>query len=141
MIPNIENAWCDVVRGRYGKGINGPDFIVEGLGDYSHITHIEIKNPVGSKIEIASLGKSDLILQGKQIGEKISNQQKKWSNADFVTNLPHVNRSESFPQSADNTLGVVDAFDVPISEKSIIENAVRGNSTHSIVFLNNEKNI
>ena len=44
----------DTVRGKYGKGISGPDFIVVGLGDYSHITHLEVKNPVGSRIEKAS---------------------------------------------------------------------------------------
>jgi len=44
----------DTVCGKYGKGIFGPDFIVIGLVDYSHITHLEVKNPVGSRIEKAS---------------------------------------------------------------------------------------
>ena len=30
----------NTVRDKYGKGINGPDFIVEGLGDSSNIPHI-----------------------------------------------------------------------------------------------------
>ena len=100
----------DTVRGKYGKGISGPYFIVVGLGDYSHITHLEVKNPVGSRIEKASRGVSDLRLQGEKIGSKISKQQIKWSNTSFVENLPHVNRSESFPKSPENMLGLVDTF-------------------------------
>ena len=58
-------------------------------------------------------------------------------------NLPHVNRSESFPKSPENMLGLVDIFDVPKSEKSIIENSVRNNSRNnsSVIFLNNKTNI
>ena len=133
----------DTARCNYGKGIAGPDFIVVGLGDYSHITHLEIKNPVGSRIEKASLGVSDLSLQGNNIGSKLSEQQTKWSDASFVQNLPHVNRSASFPKSSENMLGLVDTFDVPMSEKSIIKNSVINNLTNSssVIFLNDEKNI
>jgi hypothetical protein len=133
----------NTVRGKYVKGIAGPDFIIEGLGDYSHITHLEVKNPVGSAIEKANLGVSNLVKQGETIGSKISNQQLKWSNPDFVENISHWNQSESFPQSPANMLGLVDTFDVPMSEKSIIENSVINNSTNSssVIFLNNETNI
>lgn len=37
----------------YGKKIYGPDFKVIGQGEYSHATHVEIKNPVSSIIEKA----------------------------------------------------------------------------------------
>ena len=86
-------------RGNYGKGIAGPDFLVEGIGEYSHVTHLEVKNPVGSSIEKASTGYSDIVKQGERIGLKISKQQVKWSNPDFVKNIPHWNQSEAFPQS------------------------------------------
>ena len=130
-------------RGNYGKGIAGPDFLVEGIGEYSHVTHLEVKNPVGSSIEKASTGSSDIVKQGERIGLKISKQQVKWSNPNFVRNIPHVNQSEAFPQSPANMLGLVDTFDVPVSEKSIVENSVLNNSTNSssVLFLNNEKNI
>jgi len=98
---------------------------------------------VGSKIEKASRGFTNLNLQGQNIGAKISNQQEKWSNPDFVEKIPHVNRSESFPKSPENMLGLVEIFDVPKSEKPIIQNSVRNNSTNSssIIFLNNVTNI
>ncbi len=35
--------------------------------------------------------------------------------------LPHLNQSEAFSQSPANMVGLVDAFDVPMSEKSIIK--------------------
>lgn len=130
-------------RGNYGKGIAGPDFLVEGIGEYSHVTHLEVKNPVGSSIEEASRGSSDIVKQGKRIGSKISKQQVKWSNPNFVENIPHWNQSEAFPQSPANMLGLVDAFDVPVSEKSIVEDSVLNNLTNSssVVFINNGKNI
>jgi len=55
----------------------------------------------------------------------------------------YVNRSESFPKSPENMLGVVDTFDIPKSEKSIIENSVINNLTNSssVIFLNNETDI
>ena len=133
----------DTVRGHYGLGIQGPDFKVVGLGEYSHITHIEVKGPVGSEIEKFFKGKSDLIKQGEKIGDKISKQQIKWSNSTFVENLNHVNRSETFPQSPANVLGVVDSFDVPESEKSIVQESILNNSTNtsSVLFFNDETNI
>jgi len=48
---------------------------VVGLGKYSHITHVETKNAVGSEIEKASRGVTNLILQGEKIGSKFSEQQ------------------------------------------------------------------
>ncbi len=102
-----------------------------------------MKNSVGSSIEKASTGSSDIVKQGERIGLKISKQQVKWSNPNFVRNIPHWNQSEAFPQSPANMLGLVDTFDVPVSEKSIVENSVLNNSTNSssVIFLNNEKNI
>ena len=44
----------DASRENYGEDINGPDFLVTGLGKFENITHVEIKNPVGSAIKIAN---------------------------------------------------------------------------------------
>ena len=134
----------DTVRGNYGKGVFGPDFKFVGLGDYSHITHLDVKNPVGSEIEKANRGVTDLRLQGQNIGAKFSKQQVNWSNTSFVEEkFPHANKSESFPETPGNMLGLVDTIDVPPSEKPIIQDSILNNSTNSssIIFINNETNI
>ena len=38
-------------REDYGLNVKGPDFLVEGLGEFENITHVEVKNPVGSSIK------------------------------------------------------------------------------------------
>jgi len=131
-------------REYYGKGVYGPDFKVIGQGEYSHATHVEVKNPVGSDIEKASRnGYSDIVKQGNKIGDKLSKQQSKWSNATFRASLSNLDPNASFPQSPANTLGLVDEFDVPISEKMIVQNAVENNCTNTsnVIFINNETNI
>jgi len=105
----------------YGEGVYGPDFKVTGQGVYSHVIHVEVKNPVGSDIEKASRnGYSDLVKQGNKIGDNLSKQQSKWSNATFRATLSNIDPNAVFPQSPPNTLGLVDEFDVPISEKMIV---------------------
>ena len=124
----------------YGNGVYGPD----GQGEYSHVTHVEVKNPVGSDIEKASCnGYSDIVKQGNKIGDKLSKQQSKWSNATFRASLSNLDPNAAFPQSPANTLGLVDEFDVSISEKMIVQNAVENNCTNTsnVIFLNNETNI
>jgi hypothetical protein len=89
----------------YGKGVYGPDFKVTGQGAYSDVTHVEVKNPVGSDIEKASRnGYSDIVKQGN----KLSKQQSKWSNATFRASLSKIDPNSAFPQSPANTLGLVD---------------------------------
>ena len=128
----------------YGNGVNGPDFKVIGQVEYSHVTHVEVKNPVGSDIEKASRnGYSDIVNQGNKIGDKLSKQQSKWSNATFRASLRNLDPHVAFPQSPANTLGLVDEFDVPISEKMIVQNAVENNCTNTsnVIFINNQTNI
>ena len=136
--------YSNAERVDYGKGVYGPDFKVIGQGEYSHVTHVEVKNPVGSDIEKASRnGYSDIVKQGNKIGDKISKQQSKWSNATFRATLSNLDPNTAFPQSPANTLGLVDEFDVPISEKMIVQNAVENNCTNTsnVIFINNETNI
>ena len=128
-------------REYYGKGVYGPDFKVIGQGEYSHV---EVKNPVGSDIEKAYRnGYSDIVKQGNKIGDKLSKQQSKWSNATFRASLSNLDPNAAFPQSPTNTLWLVDEFDVPISEKMIVQNAVENNCTNTsnVIFINNETNI
>ena len=131
----------NLVRGHYGKGVSGPDFKVKGIGKYRHITHIEIKNPVGKAIEEASRGFSNLHKQGENAALKIQNQQKKWSNTTFIENQPHWNASESFPKTPANMLGIVDLFDVPFGEKPIIENSIKNNVQigSPVIIINNQE--
>lgn len=133
----------DTVRGNFG--VAGPDFKVVGLGKFSHITHLEIKNPVGSAIEKASRNTSDLLLQGENIGRKIVRQQKNWSTPSYYQDkqkFPHINLNESFPKSPNNMLGVVDTFDVPKFEKTIIADSIKNQLVNpSYVFMNIKKNI
>ena len=140
----MHGFYSNAVREDYGNGIYGPDFKVIGQGEYSHVTHVEIKNPVGSAVEKASRnGYSDIVKQGNKIGDKLSKQQAKWSNATFRASLSNLNPNAVFPQSPANTLGLVDEFDVPISEKMIVQTAVENNCTNtsSVIFINNETNI
>ncbi len=121
-----------------------PDFRVTGKGKYSHVTHVEVKNPVGSNIEkVANEGVSDIVKQGNKIGRKVSDQQKKWSDPTFRETLSNINPNAVFPQSPAYLLGLVDEFDVPISEKRIVQDAIENTCTNSsnVVFLNNDTNI
>ena len=82
----------------YGKGVYGPDFKVTGQGSYSHIIHVEVKNPVGSDIEKASRnGYSDIVKQGNKIWDKLLKQQSKWSNATFRASLSNIDPNSAFP--------------------------------------------
>jgi len=140
----MHGYYRNAVREDYENGVYGPDFKVIGQGEYIHVTHVEVKNPVGSDIEKASRnGYSDIVKQGNKIGDKLSKQQSKWSNATFRATLSNLNPNGVFPQSPANTLNLVDEFDVPISEKMIVQNAVENNCTNtlSIIFINNETNI
>jgi hypothetical protein len=136
--------YSNAERVDYRKGVYGPDFKIIGQGKYHYTTHVEVKNPVGSEIEKASRnGYTDIVKQGNKIGDKISKQQSKWSDATFRATLSNLNPNAAFPKSPANTLGLVDEFDVPISEKIIVQNGVENNCTNTsnVIFINNETNI
>lgn len=123
-------------------GVNGPDFIVEGLGDFQNITHVEVKNPVGSAIRRASGLDGSIDRQGKKIGAKYVFQQHYWSDTNKTSKIEKLNRTASLPQSPNNFLAVVDIFDVPPSEKAFMEASVLKGSQNQnkteIIFLNNK---
>ena len=126
-------------RENYGVNITGPDFVVEGIGAYENITHVEIKNPVGSAIKIANGQKGSIAKQGKKIGAKIVYQQNFWSNTTKTSEFENLNPTALLPESPDNVLGAVDNFDVPSSEKAPMTQSVLNGSKNNtnIIFLNN----
>lgn len=132
-------------REDYGVNVTGPDFIVEGMGDFENITHVEVKNPVGSAIKIANGQKRSISKQGKKIGAKIDYQKNWWSNRTKISKIPNmtINTDSILPESLSNVLGLVDNFDVPVHEKAAMEASVlRGyNTTENIIFLNNVTNV
>lgn len=123
----------------YGLNVNGPDFVMKELGEFENITHVEVKNPVGSAIKIANGQKGSIARQGKQIGAKLVYQQNYWSNTTKISELENLNPTASLPESPNNILGAVDNFDVPSSEKAFMEASVLKGSQNNtnIIFLNN----
>ena len=126
-------------RENYGLNVKGPDFIVEGLGNFQNVTHVEVKNPVGSAIKIANGQKGSIAKQGKKIGAKLVYQQNFWSNTTKTSEIENLNPTASLPQSPNKVLGVVDNFDVPSSEKAFMEASVLKGSQNNtdIKFFNN----
>jgi hypothetical protein len=126
-------------RQDYGLDVRGPDFVVEGLGNFKDITHVEVKNPVGSAIKIANGQKGSIAKQGKKIGAKIVYQQNYWSNTTETSELENLNPTASLPQAPNNVLGAVDNLDVPSSEKVFMEASILKGSQNNtnIIFLNN----
>nr|YP_010283133.1 hypothetical protein MKU15_pgp058 [Nitzschia traheaformis]ULD15897.1 hypothetical protein [Nitzschia traheaformis] len=135
----MQGYYRNARREDYGLNVKGPDFLVEGLGEFENITHVEVKNPVGSAIKIAHGQKGIISKQGKKIGAKIVYQQNYWSNSTKTSELENINPTASLPQSPNNVLGAVDNFDVPSNEKAFMEGSVLNGSKNNtnIIFLNN----
>lgn len=122
----------------YGLGVKGPDFLVDGLGEFENITHVEVKNPVGSAIKKANNLSGSIGRQGKNIGLKIAYQKNYWSNTNRTSQIKNLDPTSSLPQSPDNVLGLVDNFDVTPSERAE-ESVLRvSQNDTNIVFLNNK---
>ena len=135
----MEGHYENARREDYGQNVKGPDFVVEGLEEFENITHVEVKNPVGSAIKIANGQKGSIARQGRQIGAKLVYQQNYWSNPSKTSELENINPAASLQESPNNILGVVDNFDVPSSEKAFMEASVLKGSQNNtnIIFLNN----
>lgn len=135
----MEGYYKNPRREKYGLNVTGLDFLVDGLGEFKNITHVEIKNPVGSAIKIANGQEASISRQGRKIGEKLVYQQNRWSNTSKTNAIKTLNRTASLPQSPNNVLGLVDNFDVPSSEKTLMEGSILKGSKNNtnIIFLNN----
>ena len=96
------------------------------------VHHLEIKNPVGSEIRKAN----SVTKQGKKLGFKIRNQLNYWFNPE--TDTTQITKSES----RDKIVVAVDCFDVPVTEKPVMEAAVEFGlkNEHTPIFINNIQN-
>ncbi len=126
-------------REDYGPNVKGPDFVVDGVGEFEHITHAEVKGPVSSSIR----PKPTLVKQATKHVDRVNYQRNFWSDETRVKEkIPHYNPDANFPQSPDNVLAVYDLWDVGTPEKPIMNNAITdlsGNDTN-LIFLNNITN-
>lgn len=134
----MEGYYQNARRENYGLEVRGPDFLVDGIGEFKNVTHVEVKNPVGSAIKIARNLSGSISKQGKAIGKKIDYQQNFWSNPNERSKIKTLNTTASFPQAPNNVLATVDNFDVPTTEKAFMEESIvkNVNKSTNIVFLN-----
>lgn len=139
----MEGHYKNARRVNYGPNVKGLDFAVDGLGKFENITHAEAKNAVGSDIEIADGFAGNIWKQGKKIGKKSVWQKKFWSDTSRVSEVPNLNPDAYLPKSVNNTLTVVDCYDVPNSEKQTMNNAINFGAKNdtNLIILNNRTNI
>jgi len=69
----------------YGPNIEGPDYAVDGLGEFKHITHAEAKSGVGSAIKIEEGQDPNVFEQGVNTGKRALKQKIFWSNKTIVS--------------------------------------------------------
>ena len=135
----MRGYYKNACREDYGPNVTGLDFVVEGLGELDHITHVEIKGAVSSSIR----PKPTLIKQAKKYVNRVNYQKNFWSNKTAVNEkIPHINPNAGLPKSPDNVLGLYDLWDVGTPEKSTVSNAISalsGNDTN-LILLNNITN-
>ena len=74
--------------------------------------------------------------QGKKLGFKIRNQLNYWFNPE--TDITGITK----PESRDHVVVVVDCFDVPVTEKPIMEAVIEVGvkQQHTPIFINNITN-
>ena len=139
----MEGYYKNARRVDYGPNVKGLDFAVDGLGKFENITHAEAKNAVGSGIEIADSFDANIWKQGKKIGKKSVWQKRFWSNTSRTSEVPNLNSDAYLPESVNNTLTVVDCYDVPNFEKQTMNNAINFGAKNdtNLIILNNRTNI
>jgi hypothetical protein len=139
----MHGYYVNARRVDYGPEIKGLDFAVDGLGQFENITHANTKNGVGSVIKITENQDPNIRQQGRSIGKKSVWQKKFWSNRARTSELPGINSDAYLPKSVNATITVMDCFDVPTFEKSIIQEGFNSGSKNdtNCVFLNNVTNI
>lgn len=143
LLGEMQGLYKNSRRTDYGPNVTGPDFVVEGIGKLSNVTHVEVKNPVSSSIQ----KKVSLRKQSKEIARKLYWQKEFWTNkTDVKERIPHIKPDAILPKSPKNFVGVCDLRDVGTSEKSIVRNTILdvlnelGDEPRTI-FLNHNKNI
>jgi hypothetical protein len=136
--------------------IQGLDMAVEGTGRWSHITHVDFKNPVGEKIRAKQddspkpIPESTAAIPKRKIKEikenikKMKGQIKFWTNETKYSTVPGIVKNPDLPKSPDNILMIIDLFDVPEPEKAEMKRemmAAAEGKIKNMIFLNDEKNI
>ena len=139
----MQGYYKNARRVDYGPNVKSLDFAVDGLGKFENITHAEAKNAVGSAIEIADGFDANIWKQGKKIGKKSVWQKRFWSNTSRTSEVPNLNSDAYLPESVNNTLTVVDCYDVPNFEKQTMNNAINFGAKNdtNLIILNNRTNI
>lgn len=136
----MQGKYTNARRGNYGPDIDGPDFLVDGLGSFSHITHAEVKGCVSSTIPpCRTLNKSC-----REYVRRIKFQRKFWSNqVEVRKKFPHLNLDANLPNSGENMLALYDLWDVGTPEKSMVKNLIlaRSGDDSSLLFLNDSINM
>jgi hypothetical protein len=135
----MQGYYKNARRVDYGPNVKGLDFAVDGLGYFENITHAEAKNAVGSAIEIADGFDANIWKQGK----KSVWQKKFWSNTSRTSQVPNLNSDAYLPKSVNNTLTVVDCYDVANFEKQTMDSAISFGAKNdtNLIILNNRRNI
>ena len=126
-------------RENYGPNVKGIDYVVEGIGPFAHITHVEVKGAVSSSIQ----PKPTLVKQAKKFVARVEWQRDFWSDMDKVKQkVPQIKPDAYLPAAPDNVLALYDLWDVGTPEKSIVNNAITGFSAGdpNTVILNNNIN-
>lgn len=126
-------------REDYGPDVNGLDYVVEGIGEFEHITYVEVKGAVSSSIR----SKPTLMKQAKKFVNRINCQRDFWSNKIKVNEvIPHIVPDAYLPESPDNVLALYGLWDVGTPEKSTVSNAITAFSgnDNNIVILNKDIN-
>ena len=101
----MRSYYTNAHRGDYGPNVTGLDYVVEGLGEFAYITHVEVKGAVSSSIR----PKPTLIKQAKKFVERIKYQKDFWSNKIKVNEvIPHIRPDAYLPESPDNILALYD---------------------------------
>jgi hypothetical protein len=126
-------------REDYGTDVTGLDFVVEGLGEFDNITHVEVKSAVSSSIR----PKPTLVKQAKKYVNRVNYQKNFWSDETPVKEkIPHINPDANLPKSPNNVLVLYDLWDVGTPEKSTVSNSITAlsGSDTNFIFLNNITN-
>ena len=126
-------------RENYGPNVTGIDCVVEGLGQFAHVTHVEVKGPVSSSIKPTPT----LIKQAKKFVKRMEYQKNFWSDkAKVNAKIPHIRSDACLPDSPNNVLGVYDLWDVGTLEKLTVSSAITSFSgnDNNIVILNKDIN-
>jgi hypothetical protein len=139
----MQGYYKNARRVDFGENVKSLDFAVDGIGEFVNITHAEAKNAVGSAIEIADGFDTNIWKQGKRIGKKSVWQKKFWSDTSRTSEVANLNYDAYLPKSVNNTLTVVDCFDVMPFEKATMNSAIIFGSKNdtNLIILNNHTNI